>query len=51
MMEPLVLCPNWKPQKVPKGSTRVEFMGKQACRMLGRRILGGGGGGGVQLDG
>lgn len=44
-MGALVLSPNLKPQKVPKGSARVEFIGKQACRMLGRRIfffLGGG---------
>lgn len=39
MMEALVLCPNLKPPKVPKGSTRVEFIGKQVCRVLGRRIF------------
>lgn len=28
------------PQRVLKGSTRVEPMGKEACRMLAKRICG-----------
>lgn len=40
-LEPLVLCPNLKPHRVVlNGSTRVEPMGKEACRMLGGRLCG-----------
>lgn len=36
-----MLCPNLKPHRVaPKGSTRVEPMGKEAFRLLGGRLCG-----------